>query len=374
MFTDPRRVGRWIAIALAIGLFCFSQALAKKPDNPGGGGSKGPSYSIVQLDDAGGAYVYGWPRDINNLGQIVGSVDEGSPFQNRQAAYWQISTADGGIQSTLSLLSAGITAHGINNLGEIVGQGTDVDGRLVGMYWAGPDAAPVVLPPLPGHDRSSGLGINDHGVVCGRSVIAGVGPSRAVAWRVNWIDGTPTVSEPVELPAPEGESSAYSINDNDADGIAEIAGSVDVSSTSVVWAVQSQPNGSLIAAPLPEVLDGNATAWGINNGGTVCGERDAHAVVWSGGSSHPLNEPRKGVALSYAYDVNDDGMIVGIGGPGIVDRRAVFWPSASDKMVFLDDFLGRNSPFTLLTDAEAVNDLGEIVGRGIEGAFVAVPE
>ena len=30
MFRNPKRTGRWMAIAVAIGLFCSSQALAKK--------------------------------------------------------------------------------------------------------------------------------------------------------------------------------------------------------------------------------------------------------------------------------------------------------------------------------------------------------
>ena len=37
MRTNTNRVGHWTAIAVAIGLFCFSEANAKKPEKPSEG-------------------------------------------------------------------------------------------------------------------------------------------------------------------------------------------------------------------------------------------------------------------------------------------------------------------------------------------------
>jgi len=41
MFRNPKHLGRWTVIAVAIGLFCCAEALAKKPPNPPGGGGGG---------------------------------------------------------------------------------------------------------------------------------------------------------------------------------------------------------------------------------------------------------------------------------------------------------------------------------------------
>jgi len=43
MFRNLKRMGRWMAIAVVVGMFCSSAALAKKPDKPpGGGGGEDP--------------------------------------------------------------------------------------------------------------------------------------------------------------------------------------------------------------------------------------------------------------------------------------------------------------------------------------------
>ena len=77
MFRNSKRTGRWPAIAVAIGLFCSSQAAwAGKPDKPGGGGGKEPGYSIIQLDDVEGAFTNGVAWDINDTGLVVGKVED----------------------------------------------------------------------------------------------------------------------------------------------------------------------------------------------------------------------------------------------------------------------------------------------------------
>ena len=50
----------------------------------------------------------------------------------------------------------------------------------------------------------------------------------------------------------------------------------------------------------------------------------------------------------------------------------------SRSMVLLAKFLDRDSPFTTLISANAINESGEIVGTGWDGnnsgAFLAIPE
>ena len=47
MFRNLKQMGRWMAIAVAIGLLCSAGALAKKPDKPPGGGGDSPTPSGV---------------------------------------------------------------------------------------------------------------------------------------------------------------------------------------------------------------------------------------------------------------------------------------------------------------------------------------
>ena len=57
MFRNLKRMGRWMAIAVAIGFLCSAGALAKKPDNPGGGGGGGST-------SPSGVVYYSFPPDL----------------------------------------------------------------------------------------------------------------------------------------------------------------------------------------------------------------------------------------------------------------------------------------------------------------------
>ena len=126
-----------VALAAAVGLWCSSPSLAARP---GGGGSTGPSYQIVELDSAGGT-LEGYPFDINNAGLIVGGV-------SGSAACWTVNKANGTVTSTLHLLD-GELATGVNGSGEIVGSRNDT-----AAYWESPNAAHRALPVPLGSTRS----------------------------------------------------------------------------------------------------------------------------------------------------------------------------------------------------------------------------
>jgi hypothetical protein len=262
---------------------------------------KGPSYTIIKLHDANGAYAEVLALGINNSGQIVGQVRNGDI---NRAAYWELTTSGGTIQSTLRFLSGGITAPGINDSGEIVGGGYDGNGHEIGMYWSEPDADPLMLPALPGHDASFAQAINSDGVICGLSKIDGGLPDtyRAVAWRVGIVDGNSAVWGPIALPDAETGSVATSINDNDANGIADVAGRFGEAEAAVAWSVQSLPDGSLAVASGVAVLDLDAEARGISNFGAVCGSESPpeEALVWTGSSRRVLNRARY---VDYAGDL-----------------------------------------------------------------------
>jgi len=390
MFRNLKRMGRWIVIAVAIGLLCSSAALAKKPPKPpGGGGGGGTSYTIVKLDDEdeNGTWEC-YARDVNNLGGVVGKAETRNPPEQR-AAYWSVSGSGGDIQSQLSLLTGGSRADGINDAGEIVGYGNDSTGQNVGLYWAHAGAEPLPLLPLSGDLRSCAKAINNQGVVCGYS--AHTGGRQAVAWRINWTNDEASVWGPIELAMPDGSLSlAGGINNNDENGHARIVGHfseppwVADPTAAVAWTVQAMPDGTLTAAGPEIVEDGLAKALGVNDVGTICGEAGPPTVpvVWIGTDFWPLDLARaRDIVDGSALDINNNGAIVGCGSSGMIDDEAVAWPSAEAKMVRLNKYVGRKSLFIFLVEASAVNDSGEIVGFGFtevggsgDAAFLAIPQ
>ena len=81
-----------------------------------------------------------------------------------------------------------------------------------------------------------------------------------------------------------------------------------------------------------------------------------------------------------AFEISDNGVIVGYGTCSRCIVKAVVWPSVDAPMILLDSFLKKNGPFTELNQAWGVNDAGDIVGfgwdndRGINPGFLAIPE
>jgi hypothetical protein len=375
----------------------------------GGGGTSTTSYSIYKLDDAGGRYTadYETVTDVNDVGSIVGrvtAVADGAGY----AAFWQLS----GGTSALTLLDGGdfgaYGANAINNLSNIVGRGSDGQ-NTTAFYWASPQAAPILLPAVDSSLFCTALGINDDGIVCGSAGkptfdqngnFVGV-VQVAVVWRVTFPGGEPQVFGPVELPYSGFDfSRATALNDVDSDGIAEVVGNFGngTSKSHAVgkWLVQSLPNGTVNVGGAPQMLSvasetGAAEAWGINTSGTACGffsldlyTAPEKGTVWTKDGQIVLANPPtvNGWApnrIHAAYGLNDSGVIVGetyLEGY----NGAIVWPSATTTTpVRLSSFLPkRNSPFTLLLDATAINTNGVIVGTGLTGegeyGFVAVPK
>lgn len=398
MFGDPRQMRRWIIIAVVIGLFCSSPSPAKKPVKPppDDDGVAVRSYTIVKLGDEYEDVTWEcYAFDINKWSDVVGHVEDEDPNtpSGTRAAYW-----DGG-GSGLSLLKGGVIADetsvegtgakGINDAGEIVGYGKDSNGYNIGLYWANAEAEPLPLPPLSGDLRSYAKAINNQGVVCGFS--AGVEGWQAVAWRINWTGNQAGVSGPIELATPDGSLSLVGgISNNDENGYAQIVGHFSEAphvadpTAAVAWTVESLPDGTLTLVDTRTVENGAVKALGVNDGGTICGEAGwpTQAVVWIGDESWPLHLAQaRDIVDGSTMDINNNGTIVGCGSSGMIDDEAVAWPSVDGKMVRLNKFVGRKSPFIFLVEASAVNDLGEIVGFGFtevggsaHRAFLAIPE
>ena len=174
-----------VGLAAALALACGVPSFGAKPPKP--------SYLIRQLDlvdQSGVEYVSSGAGDVNDpvetdgpyqaVGMVFTASKEGFP------ACWTISTVGGQLQSDLKLLNrqplSNAASSGINQLGEIVGEGTTGAGQMVGLYWANSNEAtvPQPLPILSNYDRSRAFGINNNGVICGcceRDVIGDDGQS-----------------------------------------------------------------------------------------------------------------------------------------------------------------------------------------------------
>ena len=377
MFLQSNKL-RFLAIAVLASLVCFDVVDAKKPS--GGGGSRRTSYTIVKLDDGNGTWECS-ARDVNNLRDVVGQVVD-TVTSERWAAYWEVSGSGVSIESRVIALAGGRRADSINDHGEIVGYGTASNGPDVALYWANANETPLVLPPLNEGVHTGALAINNDGVVCGFS------GGQAVAWRVNWVDGQPSTWGPLALPTLD-DSWTSAISNNDEEGSAQIVGVFRIPprlgepTAAVAWTVQSLPDGTLAVDSLPHIVQtGDASALGVNDGGSICGEVGwpPEAMVWTGVAAQTLYRAPD-LSQASAQDINNNGVIVGWGDTGQIAREAVVWPSADAKMIRLNSYLGRRSPFVKLVEACTVNELGEVVGTGFTGvggspdaAFLAIPD
>ena len=139
--------------------------------------------------------------------------------------------------------------------------------------------------------------------------------AKAVAWRVNWSGGEPSVWGPLPLPTLD-ESVSVAITNNDGDGFAQIVGRDGPyqPQTVVAWTVQSLSDGTLAVDPLPRIVveAGDVRARGVNDGGTICGDGDwpPEALVWTE-MNHRLCIATRNITSASAQDINNSGTIVG---------------------------------------------------------------
>ncbi|MDH3190185.1 MAG: hypothetical protein OEM39_06050, partial [Acidimicrobiia bacterium] len=171
---------------------------------------------------------------------------------------------------------------------------------MVGPVSAKPTLTPTALAPLSGFEWSHVNAINNQGVAVGFS---GAGPYTATMWdRL----GNPTALAPL---VPDVYNSAEDINDRGV--IVGYSGS-----TATIWDSPDSPR----ALDLPEDITADSSkAFGINSRGDVVGTvfpssgpHFALAVVWkSSGDIVVLDSYDPALSDSYAYAINDRGVVVG---------------------------------------------------------------
>lgn len=286
---------------------------------------------------------------VNNLGTIVGYVSDAN--FNTLAVKW---SPAGAITSLGTLPGDEYSeATGINDLGQIVGFSGSTDGDEHAVEWNAHGAI-TDLGAAPGQlSDSDAYGINDFGEVAGADNPA---PRQvnAVLWRKGVIDNFGAAEE-----NDIGDTAASAVNDLGTIVGQDFVIHSDASHESVRW----NADGSYVR--LPYLADergpgGGATA--INNLNVVVGNspthtfHQPHAVRWDQhGNITDLGTLPSGID-SFAYGINDLGLVVGTASDADAVDHAVTW-SRTGTLRRLPELPGGSG-----SEALAVSDTGLVVG------------
>jgi probable HAF family extracellular repeat protein len=364
-----------------------------------------PHYTVVNLGTLGGPASNGYGGVTNN-GWVSGDA-ELPGGKTEHAFLWR-----DGVMTDLGTLGGPNSSTGFpqkNTSGLIVGTagGSTID--PLGEYWGAADTCTNSVPckgykhlsfgfrwqngvmtalPTLGGNNSAAAGDNDRGQVAGIAETATIAPIgvcvppqvleyKAVVWG-------PKRGEVRELPTfpSDGGADALAINDNgDVVGFSGGCGVPDAFSVlalarhAVVWR-----NGAVFdLGGLGGVM--NNAAFSINNAGQIVGISDpkgdatTYAVLWQNGVMTNLGT-LPGDVTSVANDINAQGQVVGLSCDTNGNCRAFLW----DKGVMMDlnSLIPPGSPL-YLTQAEGINDRGEIAGTAFDPstggspAFLAIP-
>lgn len=333
------------------------------------------SYKFTVLGTGGLSYSYSNALAINNAGQVVGYAR--SSFGGDTPLLWDTSTGD------TKILIGGSVATDINASGQIVGvQGTNPTTPL---SWSSSQSTGNFLS-IGGNSPIYGGGnvnaINDAGKAVGNIFTSAGG--EAHIWDV---EGNTTTSL--------GNLGRYSFA-NDINNAGQVVGFGDTSTNAnyhaLMWNTSNQTITNLGAGFSGGYRNGqwypgfySSEANAINASGLVVGNANytdnassggySHAMLWDTNNNTVINLGKLAIdTQTYAYDINDAGLIVGSSG-GI----ATLWSNGS--IYNLNSFLDESTVNAgwELTEAKGINNNGWIVGnaynasQGLSSAFLLAP-
>ena len=237
-------------------------------------------------------------------------------------------------------------ATGMNNHGHVVGWSQFFNGSTSLQAWVWTPASGLTyLPDPPVHPRSRAIDINDSGVIAGDG-----GFDSGDAWR--WNSGSYEI-----LGHLDGGSCSTAARIN---ATGEIAGTSRNCGSFLV------PPKTFVSAP-GQLLDNVfAGAWaaGFNNFGQVVGYTYGNAAWRSTPSGPELLGNLGPKPLTWAWAVNDSGMIVGEAASANGNGHVPFWFTETGGMQEIGNFGGSSG-------AADVNATGVVIGNS--GGSVAAP-
>jgi probable HAF family extracellular repeat protein len=324
------------------------------------GSSKAQTYVVSDLGTLSG-YDNGMALDINEHGQVAGAVYETLEAGPGRAVLW-----DDGTITDLGALPGGSDswANGMNDEGQVVGWGFNSALRRRAFLWQ--DGSITPLGTLSGDDQAVAHDINNGGQVVGWSYADPGDPMHAVLWEDSSIADLGTLG---------GDNNvAHCINDS-----GQVAGESETGGGTQRACVWQGGGVTDIGGGGPGE---SSVARGNNDQGQVVGHCQipssiySEACMWENGNRTVMGT--LGGDLSSAAGINDSGVAVGWSEtvPGDPSSRHAFIYN-NGTMTDLNDLLPPGSAWELL-DARAINDRGQIVGRGRIGgadrAFLMNPD
>ncbi|UCG50115.1 MAG: right-handed parallel beta-helix repeat-containing protein, partial [Phycisphaerales bacterium] len=305
-----------------------------------------PRYEIIDLGTLGGGYSEA--HGINEAGQIVG-VSRTSAG-HKHAFIWD---AANGMSDLGTLGGSESVAYGLNGLGQVVGSSGTSAGRLHAFLWE--SGMMTDLGTLGGGLASEARAINDAGQVVGESRT----DKSDYSWQRAFVWQDAVMTDLGVLPEGTGNrfSAAFDIS---ASG--RIVGAAD--ERAFLW---EDLNGNGLSDPgemlnLGLIQSGVSGAYGINEMGQVVGTSSGgYAFIWDSFSGMvDLGLDKKSTPRS----INDAGQIAGwFEYTSDDDLHAFLWDAISGR-IDLNQFLTDNSTWSVLYQANSINNHGQIVGSG----------
>ena len=363
-----------------------------------------PEYEIIDLGTLGGSSSY--PKGINDAGQVVGS----SQTADRQSHGFLWDEVNGMTDLTDLLDDSSQwdrirNAIAINNYEQIVGRAhlayipnQPIHTGMMDPYflWDNETGFIELTAFEASHPITGSLvrAINDNMQIVGTTLVprpySGF-PYLAVDLHASLWDSINGITDLGTLGG--NNSSAYNINESGIVVGASATGLLYENGRSEVHAFLWDSDNGMI--DLGSLSNNHSSAWAINNFNKVVGaseiteldENDreiCHAFVWS--ETDGMIDIHDSIYLnSIAFGINDTDQVVGIisnsmhinhitgmilsrGGAcspsGCPQTQSAFLWDQRYGMVDLNDLLGEDSPWDYLESAKAINNKGQITGRG----------
>ena len=309
-------------------------ALALCPSRAAAQATPAPLYSVTRLDSGMGEDFVAHPRAVNDRGEVVGYLQGGDPFRERPF-HWSAATGLTVIPAVVGGAGEG-WAYDVNNAGDVVGS---MDGRP--FLWSPAGG----FRPL-GIVDGRALAVNDAGVVVGEE--GTITPTSSITAFRRLPDGT---VRRAAVPGFQFGSAVDVNAGGDAivragslghlwraDGgittLPSLPGGPGITDPAALndlgWVVGVSDGRPFLWKPDGTMLDlgilgggGYTRAAGINNGGLVVGsseigaEDESRAFIWARetelSSLNDLDASGEDWIIRHAADVNESGVIVGSG-------------------------------------------------------------